>query len=509
MINGNRIKDVILEASKILDAACEEPLREARILMRECLQVDDAELILRLEAPCSRSVREQFSELVARRAKGEPMAYVVGHKEFMKLDFLVEKGILIPRPETETLCEWVIDHAPEKAKILDLFTGSGCVGISIAHTLEKSHVCCVDISKQALEMVKKNGMRLDMGKRVQTVQADLHAVWPFQENSFHVITANPPYIPTRDIAKLEKDVKEYEPHLALDGGEDGLAFYETIAKNAARILKTKGFLAVEIGIGQADDVVRIMKNYLVDVQVIEDLQNIPRVVVGYKKKPDYTGHRGRVKERAITGGLEHFQDYELMELLLFYTMPQKDTKPKAKELLREVGSISELIDMAPEDLMTAGKMTANGALLFSLIREVMRRYNREKWSEKPVLKTCQDVGRYAADNIPNEKVESFYVICLDTQRRVIKMVKVAKGAVDYAPVDKREVTRIALRTEAKSVILAHNHPSGDLNPSQADIELTQELVRALEANDIDVIDHVIVGSNGEYFSMEQGGFILQ
>lgn len=507
MINGNRIKEVILEASKIL--TCEEPLREARILMRHCLQVDDAEMILRMEAPCSRSVREQFSEMVARRAKGEPMAYVVGHKEFMKLDFLVESGVLIPRPETETLCEWVIDSAPEKAKVLDLFTGSGCVGISIAHAIEKSSVCCVDISGQALEVVRKNSMRLDMGKRVQTIQADLREAWPFQDSSFHVITANPPYIPTRDIAGLERDVKEYEPHLALDGGEDGLMFYETIAKNAARILKTKGILAVEIGIGQADDVVRIMENYLTNVQTIEDLQGIPRVVVGYKKKPDYTGHRSRVKERAITGGVEHFQDYELLELLLFYTTPQRDTKPKAKELLREFGTISEMIDMAPEDLMTAGKMTVNSALLFSVIREIMRRYNQEKWAEKPVLNSCYDVGRYAADHIPNEKVESFYVICLDTQRRVIKLARISKGAVDHAPVDKREVTRIALRVEAKSVILVHNHPSGDVHPSHADIELTRELTRALEANDIDVIDHIIVGGNGRYFSMEQGGCMPQ
>ena len=509
MINGNRIKEVILEASKILKGVCDEPLREARILMRDCLQTDDATLILRMEAPCGQGVREQYSELVARRAKGEPMAYVMGHKEFMKLDFLVEPGVLIPRPDTETLCEWVIDQAPQKAKILDLFAGSGCIGISIAHELEKACVCCVDISQQALDIVKKNSMRLGVDKRVQTMQVDLRTEWPFKENSYDVITANPPYIPTGDIADLDIDVKAYEPHLALDGGKDGLAFYDKIAKNAAHILKKSGILAVEVGIGQADDVVRIMKNYLVGVEAIEDLQGIPRVVIGYKKKPDYSGHRARVRTRAIAGGLEHLQDYELLELLLFYIIPQKDTKPKAKELLREFGNISEMVDMALEDLMTAGKMTANGALLFSVIRQIMRRYNREKWGPKPVLYDCREAGRYAVDNVPNEKVESFYIICLNTQRQVMRLAKVSQGSVDYAPVDKREITRIALRVEAKSVILVHNHPSGNVQPSQADIELTKEIVTALEANDIEVTDHIIVGGNGEYFSMEGEGCIPQ
>lgn len=505
MINGNKIREVIREAGELLKGRCDEPLREARLLMRACLQVDDAEMVLRMEAPCGPQVREQYDDWVRRRAAGEPMAYILGHREFMKLDFLVRPGVLIPRPDTETLCEWVIERAPQRARILDLCTGSGCIGISLAHALPQSKVCCVDISSDALDLTRQNSMRLGVDNRLEVMRVDLRTQWPFPEKTYHIITANPPYIPTTDIATLETDVKSYEPHLALDGGSDGLAFYETIARQAAVSLTSKGMLAMEVGIGQADEVMCIMRKYLENVHTVNDLQGIPRVVIGYKRKPDYAGHRDRVRQNALAGGLENMRDYELLELLLFYAIPQKDTKPKAKELLRDVGTIADLIDMDAEDLMLAGKLTANSALLFSVIRQIMHRYRQEKAAPKTALHTWRDVGRYVAARVPNEKVESLYLLCMDTQRQVIRLVKLQKGVVDSVPVQIREITHAALRTEAKNVVLIHNHPSGNLMPSESDIELTEKVVRALEVNEINVIDHIIVGWNGDYCSMEQEG----
>ena len=487
--------------------SCDQPLREARLLMRECLRVEEAEFLLRMEAPCQQQVRQRFSAMIERRAAGEPAAYIIGHREFMKLEFLVGPDVLIPRPDTEILCEYVLDQAPARANILDVFTGSGCIGISLVHTLAQAKVCCVDNSEQALEYVKKNSMHLGVEKRVQTIQADLSRAWEFPENHYHVITANPPYIPTGDIAGLEHTVKDFEPMAALDGGKDGLRFYEIIAKNAARLLKNKGFLVVEIGIGQAEDVAKIMEQYLDGVKTVPDLQGIPRVVVGYKRKPDYTGHRERVRQRALQSGLDGFQDYELLEMLLFYIVPQKDTKAMAKALLREFDTISNMLDTNPEDLMIAGKLTANGALLFTLLRQLMSRYNREKWGSKPILATYQDVGRFAVDAIKNVKVEAFYVICLNTQRRVLRIAKIADGTVDQVRIRIQDIIDQVRRTGAKSIVLSHNHPGGSIYPSQEDIDLTQKVIEVMEPLGVDVLDHIIVGGNSNYLSMEQEGYI--
>lgn len=509
MINGKTMKEVLLEGSKKLADCCDQPLREARLLMRECLQVEEAEFLLLMEAPCQQQVRQQFSAMIERRAAGEPAAYIIGHREFMKLDFLVGPEVLIPRPETEILCEVVLEQAPERANILDLFTGSGCIGISLVHTLGQAKVCCVDNSEQALEYVKKNSRHLGVEKRVQTIRADLGKAWEFPENHYHIITANPPYIPTGDIAGLERTVKNFEPMTALDGGKNGLKFYESIAKNAARLLKNKGLLAVEVGIGQAEAVAKIMEQYLDSVKTIPDLQGIPRVVVGYKRKPDYTGHRERVRQRALQSGLEGFQDYELLEMLLFYIVPQRDTKAMAKALLREFDTISNMLDTNPEDLMIEGKLTANGALLFTLIRQFMARYNREKWGPKPVLATYQEVGRFAVDNIKNVKVEAFYVICLNTQRRVLRMAKIADGTVDQVRIRIQDIMDQVRRTGAKSIVLSHNHPGGSIYPSQEDIDLTQKVIEAMDPLGVEVLDHIIVGGNGNYLSMEQEGYIQE
>ena len=203
----------------------------------------------------------------------------------MSLDFSVCPGVLIPRPDTEALVCHVIDEfKSKKVSILDLCTGSGAIAISCAKYIPWACVTAVDVSPICIETTKKNAAKNGVADRVNTIMADVFTSFDDlkSESKFDCIVSNPPYIKTEVLTSLMKDVKDFEPHLALDGGEDGLVFYRKISALSAELLKKGGMLAFEVGHDQADDVKNIMhKTGFGNIRFIKDLAGINRVVSGH------------------------------------------------------------------------------------------------------------------------------------------------------------------------------------------------------------------------------------
>lgn len=227
---------------------------------------------------------EKYCEAIKRRIGGEPLQYITGCQEFMSLNFTVCKDVLIPRQDTEILVEEVIGFVGEKenVKILDIGTGSGCIAISLAYYIKNSWVMGIDISKGALEIARKNAQNCGVLEKTVFVESNLFENIPIKE--FDVIVSNPPYIPLKDIDMLEKQVKDFEPKSALDGGEDGLDFYRRIVEDAVRFLKPNGLLAFEVGFDQAHEVKKIMELFFENIKIQKDLAGINRVVMGTLSK---------------------------------------------------------------------------------------------------------------------------------------------------------------------------------------------------------------------------------
>jgi release factor glutamine methyltransferase len=232
------------------------------------------------------TVRGYFESFVCRRLAHEPVAYIVGHKEFWSLDFEVGAGALIPRPETETLIEHALRELPDRThpyRILDLGTGSGCLLMSLLREFPNATSVGIDSSDAALSWAKRNVARHGLGERCELSNLD----WAEVDGHFDLIVSNPPYIPTADIAGLQPDVRDFEPKEALDGGPDGLAAYRAIAPVLKRNLRVHGLALLEIGAGQHQMVEKIMGTEGLPTRTKPDLAGIPRcmVVRGVGREP--------------------------------------------------------------------------------------------------------------------------------------------------------------------------------------------------------------------------------
>ena len=218
-----------------------------------------------------------------RLLQGEPLAYVLGEWEFYGLPMKVSPHVLIPRDDTCAVTELAIKQAlflEEDPRILDLCCGSGCIGLAIASRVKDAKVTLADISPKALAVAKENVALNKLSGRVRCVSADaLKSAFPFL-GKFDMIVSNPPYITGAEMKELDKSVSEYEPHLALYGGEDGLDFYRSIAKNFAPALKAGGYLCFEFGMGQGDDVCRILEeNEYIVLERVKDYNDRERAVL--------------------------------------------------------------------------------------------------------------------------------------------------------------------------------------------------------------------------------------
>lgn len=278
------IKDIIVKYSEMLNNISSTPRLDVEILLQKALgDVDSLYIRLNLDRQLSKQEETYFLDMMDDRLKERPIAYIVGNREFMGLDFFVKEGVLIPRPDTETLVEELIEISKGKdnLNILDIGTGSGAITISLAKYIQNSTLTSVDISDIALEIGRKNAISNKVEEQISFIQSD---VFSQVDNNFKfdIIVSNPPYIRKDVIETLDKQVKDYEPYNALEGGEDGLDFYRKITEQGRSYLKKGGILAYEVGHDQAEDVKIIMKNNgYTNIYTKKDLQGFDRAVIGF------------------------------------------------------------------------------------------------------------------------------------------------------------------------------------------------------------------------------------
>ena len=226
----------------------------------------------------------EMNEMVQRRLKGEPVAYITGQWEFYGLPLVITEDVLIPRDDTEVLVNQAVELLKAKGpntRVLDLCCGSGCIGLSIAHTIRGAKIIMADISQKALAVARQNVLMNNLTKNVTCLEANALESPPMMFGRFDLIVCNPPYIPTKVVEELDISVKDYEPHVALDGGEDGLDFYQAVTEKWKEILKNGATIMFECGIDQASSIADILRaNGFTDIKKYKDTLGIERVVTG-------------------------------------------------------------------------------------------------------------------------------------------------------------------------------------------------------------------------------------
>lgn len=266
------------------NAGLEGATLEARELMCYASGKTREQLVRDGQLYVPQMVEEQVRQLVQRHLAGEPVAYLIGEWEFFGLPLDISESVLIPRADTEVLAQQAINclHGMGgECRVLDLCAGSGCVGLAIASQVKNAHVILGELHEGALRICRQNVRRNGLTGQVMPFQMDALEKPSAQIGEFDCIVCNPPYIPTADIAGLDVSVRDYEPHLALDGGEDGLHFYRSVSDKWRSAMHAGSYLFFEVGIGQADDVLRIMRSYgFGDIEIVPDTAGIPRVVCG-------------------------------------------------------------------------------------------------------------------------------------------------------------------------------------------------------------------------------------
>jgi len=270
----------------------ENPRLNAELLMAHSLQGSRESLYTQLKEPLKEEKKDTFQYLVRRRVSGEPIQYILGRQEFWSIEFKVDRRCLIPRPETELLVEEtlsILSHHPSAdiPKVLEIGTGSGAIAIALAKELEEVLIVATDISKDALGLAKENATSLGLLSKIRFLQANLFD--PFStlrgREPFSIILSNPPYIARPEIKGLSREVRDFEPLIALDGGDDGLDFYRRILTEAPHYLKEEGWLLLEVGKGQAEEVSELIERSegFKKPERVKDLANIERVVKAQKK----------------------------------------------------------------------------------------------------------------------------------------------------------------------------------------------------------------------------------
>ena len=274
-----------LGRDRLEEKQVEDSSHKADILLQFFLKMKKTQLVIHSQVDVEEEKVTKYLNAIEEVIGGKPVQYITNEQSFMNLKFYVDENVLIPQPDTEDLVETALTEVDKTIKILDLCTGSGAIAVALEHFLEAKEVEIVatDISEKALEIAKKNAISNNANTKIKFIQSDLFTKIPQQK--FDCIVSNPPYIETETIKTLSKEV-QHEPKIALDGGEDGLAFYRRIAKEAFDYLEYGGKLLLEIGYNQKEKVMALLqkeKKY-VNIRCIKDFENRDRVIMAEKLK---------------------------------------------------------------------------------------------------------------------------------------------------------------------------------------------------------------------------------
>ena len=267
--------------------------REVEILLSYSLEMSRSEIYLNFDRVLKDTEKKQLEKKIHKRIDKIPLQYITKHQEFMGMDFLVKKGVLIPRPETEILVEEVLKKLKNykysnNLRVVDLGTGTGVIAISIAKFIDNITIYATDISKKSLQTALKNTRKHDCEDKISFLQGDLFEsfIGRIEKGSLDGIVSNPPYIDSYDFKLLPPEIKDNEPKLALYGGIDGLNYYRKIIRISPKFLKKNGFVALEVGAGQAKKVKELIleeNNFKQNVEIVRDYSGIERVVIAYRK----------------------------------------------------------------------------------------------------------------------------------------------------------------------------------------------------------------------------------
>ncbi len=255
---------------------------DSEILLASSLKLDRARLILNLNNKIKNYQKQIFFNFINRRKNNEPIAYILGFKEFWKSNFKINKSVLIPRPDTEIIVEEALKEIKINAakQILDIGTGSGCIILSILKERKNSLGCGIDISKKAIKLAKNNAKIQHINNRIKFLHSDIDN---YNFGKYDLIISNPPYIKLSDIGVLDKDIKFFEPNLALNGGVDGFSKIRKVIRKSSILIKKKGKLILEIGFNQSNNTKKILKmnGFYID-RITKDFSGINRCIVSTK-----------------------------------------------------------------------------------------------------------------------------------------------------------------------------------------------------------------------------------
>ena len=287
----NQLEDVtvnqliVIGRNQLIDANRPDAAIDARLLMLYVLKYTTAELLLHGNDKIDTELKETYLGLIKKRGEGTPLQHITNSQEFMGLEFYVDEHVLIPRQDTETLIETVLecskDHKIEKA--VEIGVGSGCISISLAPYIEGLHITGIDICEDALKVAQRNVIAHELTASITLLKSDVFTDYDGEEESLDLIISNPPYITLEECNELMEEVIEHEPRKALTDEGDGLKFYRIITQEGKKYLKPGGLIAYEIGYLQGKDVCAILeKEGFKDIKLIQDLAHKDRVVIGTK-----------------------------------------------------------------------------------------------------------------------------------------------------------------------------------------------------------------------------------
>jgi release factor glutamine methyltransferase len=281
------VLDVLNKSTEYLEKkGIESPRMNAELLLADILKCKRLELYLMYDRPLTEKELTEYREYLKRRSTFEPAQYIIGTVEFYGLEFKVSPAVLIPRPETEILVETVINSAAkeDELQIMDIGSGSGNISIAIAVNLPNAYVTGIEISESAIVVAEENLKKYDLNKRVSFLNYDILSLNRDEFSDFDIIVSNPPYVSKEDYGKVQKEILNYEPNIAVTDFHDGYKFYREIISLTAQVLKPNGKIFLEIAQGQSKKISEFMKeSNFKEISIVQDYQKIDRVIYGVKK----------------------------------------------------------------------------------------------------------------------------------------------------------------------------------------------------------------------------------